>query len=117
MVGTVTAEVKEQQQQPAAMHIMEAEGEEEKHADGLVNGSVNGGVNGDLKHRDGESRTSGDEDEESACEEEKRDELGILMEGKKQIQLHSGEVLEVGRDPRPPDGECCAGQTDGVLQE
>lgn len=59
-------------------------------------------ANGDLKHQDYDVDSK---DVDSAEEEEKRDEVGILMEGKKQIQLHNGEVLEVGRDPRPPNGE------------
>ena len=51
----------------------------------------------------------GVEEVDAEEEEERRDELGVLMEGKKQIQLHNGEVLEVGRDPRPPNGECGGG--------
>ncbi|XP_052132104.1 putative inorganic phosphate cotransporter [Frankliniella occidentalis] len=60
---------------------------------------------GDVKEKeDYESDVDDEVEDVDDEEEEKRDGLGILLEGKKQIQLQSGEVLEVGRDPLPPDG-------------
>lgn len=71
---------------------------------GLANGHANNGDDAESAAACTGSRKTSDADDD-AEEREKRDELGVLLEGKKQLQLPGGKVLDVGRDARPPDGE------------